>query len=227
MNTDKKKDDGILKHSIVVAPNFNYPPKDFYDRVEAELKSKKLPGLSLSRVEYSEGGMLSDKRIYLRVIRERFIFDTCAAPFGSEFFFSYRSVYFPAKLKVWHVLFVIAFFLLVYWPLFRLYGEPYASISLLCVILAVAKVFENAVMSELSDLDALLLKIPAFGIIYEVFFRKDTYYREDTRLLYLEIIPRIVQGIIEEITAEKGVKLNQFERAPILGDLYKPKQKAT
>ena len=76
------------------------------------------------------------------------------------------------------------------------------------------------------DIDGFLLKIPAFGPLYEVWFRKDTYYRQDTRLVYLETIPRLVQKIIEDITAKDGVKLvNHYERAPILGELYKRRVK--
>lgn len=224
MLSDKLKDDGLLKHSIAIAPNFRFSPKEFYDRVENEIHAKKLPGLSISRVGHSEGGLLSDKRIYLRILRERFVFDTCAAPFGTEFFFSYRSVYSPAVLKVTHVLAVMAFLGLLYLPLIWYLGLLSGSIAAICVVLAIAMVFKNAAVSETPNVDGFLLKIPGIGPIYEVFFRKDTYYRQDTRLLYLEIIPRIVQEIIDDVTAQNGIKLNQFDRAPILGELYRPKK---
>ena len=226
MNLDKKKADDVLNHAIAIGPNLNVSPKEFYDRIEEEIRNRKLPGLSLSRVEYSEGGLLSDKRLYLRIIRERFAFDTCAAPFGTEFFFSHRSVYSPARVKLSDILIVAAFFAFIYLPLIAYLGFVYATISVLVIALAIARVFDTVVRSELSDVDTLLLKIPGFGPIYEVHFRKETYYRHDTRLLYLEIIPRIVQEIIDDITAKNGVKLNQFERAPVLGELYKRRKAA-
>ncbi|HTR42519.1 MAG TPA: hypothetical protein VMH87_12975, partial [Pseudomonadales bacterium] len=59
--------------------------------------------------------------------------------------------------------------------------------------------------------------------IYENWFRKETYYRLDARLAYLNIVPAIIKAIAEEFTGAKGIKLvRQYERAPIFGDLYKP-----
>jgi hypothetical protein len=67
------------------------------------------------------------------------------------------------------------------------------------------------------------MKIPVVGPIYENIFRKDTYYRQDARLVYLKIVPDIVKELAEEVTGAKGIKLvKQFESAPILGELYKP-----
>ena len=75
----------------------------------------------------------------------------------------------------------------------------------------------------LSDLDNLLMKVPAIGPIYERWFRKETYYRYDARLMYLHVVSRLVKELAEELTAAKGIKLvTQFERAPVLGELYKP-----
>jgi hypothetical protein len=225
-DTIKKKGDEILNHSISVIADFSFSPQQFYDRVEEELSARKIPGLTISRVEYAEGGLLSDKRVYFRAIRERFAFDTCAAPFGSEFFFSSRSVYSPPKLEIWHVLVIILVFAGIYRALVEPLGLVYAAIAVLSIAFAMIQIFKNIVASNLSDIDGFLLKIPALGPLYEVWFRKDTYYRQDTRLVYLETIPRLVQKIVEEITAKDGVKLvSHYERAPILGELYKRRVK--
>ena len=81
----------------------------------------------------------------------------------------------------------------------------------------------NAVAMGLRDLDAALIKSPIVGPIYELFFRKETYYRHDTRLMYLEIVSRVVKRLAEDAVAAKGIKLmRQYEQAPILGELYKP-----
>jgi hypothetical protein len=224
MSLFKKKEDEVLAHNIAVAPNFSFSPQEFYDRVEAELKARQIPGIAVSRVEYAEGGLLSMRRTYLRVIRERFAFDTCAAPFGTEFFFSCRSVHSPARVELWHLLLVFLVFGLLYWALLEPLGMVYAAIAVLSLVFATIQVFQRAVASNLADLDGFLIKIPGFGPIYESWFRKDTYYRQDTRLIYLETIPRLVQEIIEEITAAKGVKImNHYERTPILGGLYQRK----
>jgi hypothetical protein len=68
-----------------------------------------------------------------------------------------------------------------------------------------------------------LIKTPVIGPIYERWFRKETYFRTDTRLLYLDTVPKIIKRLAEEATAANGVKLTrQYEQAPILGELYKP-----
>jgi hypothetical protein len=80
----------------------------------------------------------------------------------------------------------------------------------------------NAAASPLSDLDTLLLKIPGVATIYEDWFRADTYYRSDTRLIYLQRIPELIKEIAEDITATKGARLEeQYLLAPIFGELYK------
>jgi hypothetical protein len=85
-----------------------------------------------------------------------------------------------------------------------------------------AGVMRNVATSVMSDLDTLLLKIPVVATIYEDWFREDTYYRIDTRTVYLQAIPTFIKELAEEITAAKGAKLvEQYQRAPILGELYK------
>lgn len=219
----KPKTDEVLNHWISIAENFSFQPQEFYERLEKELIARQIPGLKISRVEYGEGGLLSDKRIYLRLIRERLAFDTCAAPFGTDFFFSCRTVYSPAVVRLWHVLLVAALFTVIFGLLVKPLGTIFAVVAVFGLIITIAQIFQNTIVMELADLDSFLIKIPAIGPIYERWFRKDTYYRQDTRLVYLEIVPKLVQMLADELTASKGVKLiRQYQRAPILGDLYKP-----
>jgi hypothetical protein len=60
-----------------------------YTSVEEEIKRRKIPDVKTSRIFYREGGILSAKREYLRVRRREHIFDICAAPFGTGYFFSW------------------------------------------------------------------------------------------------------------------------------------------
>src|SRR2546425_2752428 len=48
-----------------------------------------LPETALAKVEWSEGGIFSAKREYLRIERKELIFDICGAPFGRGFFVSW------------------------------------------------------------------------------------------------------------------------------------------
>ena len=218
---ENKKGD-ILGHWIAFHDNFNFSPPEFYDAIEKELSARKIPGLEISREDFAEGGLLSDKRIYLRLFRERLALYTCAAPFGTGYFFSCRTVYVPALVRLWHIVAAFIFFTVVGGLLIKPLGITFAAVAMVALMFALAGVLRNAAASPLSDLDTLLLKIPVVATIYEDWFRADTYYRDDTRLIYLKRIPVLIQEIADDITAAKGARLEeQYERAPIFGELYK------
>jgi hypothetical protein len=212
----------ILDHWVAFLDNFSYPPQEFYAAIEEELTARKIPSLEISKEEFAEGGMLSDKRIYLRLFRERLALYTCAAPFGAGYFFSCRTVYVPALVRLWHIIAAFFLFGVLGSLLVRPLGVPFAVIALVTLMFALAGVLRNAASSAVSDLDAFLLKIPVVSTIYEDWFRADTYYRIDTRMVYLQRLPKLIKELAEEITAEKGAKLvDQYQHAPIMGELYK------
>ncbi|MFM2294305.1 MAG: hypothetical protein RLZZ350_718 [Verrucomicrobiota bacterium] len=214
-------DDEILQHWISPVDGFSYPPTEFYEAVKNELASKKIPQMEMSYVEFAEGGLFSDKRTYLRLMRERMTIDICAAPFGNLYFFSCRTLFVPPVIELWHLLFVAGLFFGIYLLLVKYLGVVFAAIALVTLVAAIFQVLRNTLTMGLYQLDSLLVKLAAIGPIYEVWFRKETYYRHDTRLLYLGIVPQVVQKLAEEVTAAKGVKLvQQFQRNPILGELY-------
>lgn len=219
---ENKKGD-VVKSWLCHADGFSFSPQEFYANVEQRLAPRKIPGMEITRVRFAEGGLLSDQRIYLRLKRERLFIDACAAPFGNIFFFSCRTVYVPALVRLWHLLVAGAFFGGMELLLIQLLGVTFATIALIALVFALVGVLLNASLDGFSDLDAILLKIPVVSTIYEDWFRVETYYREDTRALYLELLPQFIQQAAEEICAAKGVKLeSQFQRSPPLGDLDKP-----
>ena len=102
--------------------------------------------------------MLSDKRIYLRLFRERLALYTCAAPFGTGYFFSFRAIYVPALVRLWHILALFLFFGVFGGLLVKLLGL-YICLSWLLsrFLFAVAAVFRNATGAGVGDLDTVLL----------------------------------------------------------------------
>ena len=67
------------------------------------------------------------------------------------------------------------------------------------------------------------MKTPVLGPVYERWFRSDTYYRQDARMVYLEAVSTLFKNVAEDVVAAKGLRLvRQYECAPILGELYKP-----
>jgi hypothetical protein len=209
----------ILDSWIIFADSFSFPPQEFYAAIEQEMAARKIPSMQISREALCEGGLLSDKRIYLRLCRERLALYTCAAPFGTGYFFSFRAIYVPALVRLWHIL---ALCLLGVFGglLVRLLGVTFAVVSFVTCVFAVAAIFRNATAAGVGDLDSLLLKIPIISTIYENWFREDTFYRVDTRTLYLQTLPEIVRRLAEEITAAKGAKLlPSHGPLPVLGEL--------
>lgn len=219
----KSKKAEVLQHWIAFVEGFQLSSSEFYDSVESELKARAVPGMEMARVEFAEGGILSDKRLYLRMVRERLVFDVCAAPFGRSFFFSCRFAEIPAVVQLWQLIVVFVGCYVITTLAWRVAGFWLGSFLLVAASVLLVYTLRNAVAMGLRDLDAALIKSPVVGPIYETFFRKETYYRQDTRLMYLEIVSRVVQRLAEDAVAAKGIKLmRQYEQAPILGELYKP-----
>jgi hypothetical protein len=78
----------VLAHWHLLLDDFATSSKDFYSSVGQSLASRQLPAAKTKRVDWSEGGLFSAKREYLRVTRDDLTFDICAAPYGNGFFFS-------------------------------------------------------------------------------------------------------------------------------------------
>src|SRR5262249_31802493 len=147
-----------LSHWISFFDSFSYSPQEFYNAVEAELSARKIPSIEISRETFAEGGLLSDKRIYLRLLRERLVIYTCAAPFGTGYFFSCRAVYVPALVRLWHIVAVIVFFIALQKSLAQPLGANFAMLAMVALFFALGGVLRNAASSARSDVDAFLLK---------------------------------------------------------------------
>lgn len=191
--------------------NFSTSTTEFYTAVEKELTDMKVPDLETSRILFAEGGLLSFNREYLRMRRERLIFDVCAAPFGTSFFFSIRFAEIPVVLYVWQLLLALLFFGglgILYWHLMGLFwGLAMFAFN----VIALFVLLRNVVELRLHRLDDFLLQLPIFGIIYEVWFRPETYYRIDTRTMYIETIKAVVERRIQEVTGVEGVHLVEID----------------
>ncbi len=220
----KAKPADVFVHWYALVPDFQFSTGDFYSSVERELKALKVPGLDLSRVEFAEGGILSANRTYLRMTRERFVFDVCAAPFGTSYFFSCRFAELPLTVNPLVLLGLFLGVCVLIGLFIKFFGLLLGSFILLMVLITLIWLLRNSVSLGLKDLDAMLLATPGIGPVYERFFRQDTYYRQDTRLMYLDTVDGVVKAKVEEVTGAKGVKLLRFnEHSPILGELYHAK----
>jgi len=84
-----KKVGAIHSNKCHYFDKLQFSAQEFYALVEQIMTERKIPDVKISRVNYSEGGMLSNKREYLRIMRKEDMFDICAAPIGTGFFVSY------------------------------------------------------------------------------------------------------------------------------------------
>lgn len=85
--TDRKPNE-YLSHWYHVFPGLGITPQAFYDEIEKRIREHEFPLVYLGRVEFRESGLLSVKRLYLRVVRGDLAFDLCGAPFGNQLFFA-------------------------------------------------------------------------------------------------------------------------------------------
>ncbi|RKY25060.1 MAG: hypothetical protein DRP62_02215 [Planctomycetota bacterium] len=84
-----KKVTAVLSHWHKLFEGMQASPQRIYSQIEQAIERREIPDVKISRISYPEAGALSAKRDYLRVQRLEYIFDICAAPFGTGFFFSW------------------------------------------------------------------------------------------------------------------------------------------
>lgn len=212
----------IFSHWGTLTSDCHFATNEFYSELENAIRAKQWPGVEVLRIDYSEAGLLSHKREYLRVIRQRQLFDICAAVFGKDYFFSVREAEIPAIITVRAVLTVLFATLFLSSILIQTFGFIFGSFAMMaCVAFGIWFLF-NILKLGLTKLDSMLLQLPSIGPIYEVLFRRDTYFQQDSRIAFLQSVTELVKKHVEEATSEKGLKyLNCFESQPILAGLYK------
>src|SRR5438045_2521959 len=91
------KPQNVISHWYQLIENFQASPLDFYRDLDLAITRRQVPDRTAFRIEFKEGGLLTANREYLRVIRGKHVFDICAAPFGTGFFFSWWLVELPSQ----------------------------------------------------------------------------------------------------------------------------------
>ncbi len=240
LSKNPRQPSNVVSHWYTVTEGMHFSAVEFYDSIEEELTNRKVPRLRARRVEYHEGSALSDRRLYLRLARERFAFEACAAPFGTDFFFSLRFVEIPRGGWVQLTLLFLAVASAIYglsqlalYAYYRAGLQFWVILGLLTVLGILFSVRRQRKRNEkwigagetkprvMPDFDAILLSLPVIGEWYEK-VRKETYYRYDTRVVFHSLITEIVKKRVEHVTAAHGVKLlRTYDYNPILGELYK------
>lgn len=207
----RRKPDMLEDPKGLIIENFTTSTEDFYQSVEGALSDMKLPDLAISREFIREGGPFSKEREYLRMRRERLIFDVCAAQFGTSFYFSIRFAEIPVVLYLWQLLVVLLFLGALGMMYSAIMGPFWGPSMVVLNVLAAVVLLPNLATLRLHRLDDFFMQIPIFGIVYEAWFRPETYHRIDSRAAYVETVKTIVQRRINEVTGDAGLKLTEIE----------------
>ena len=195
----------LISHWHHFVENFNTSTIDFYGGLEEVLLAKEAP-VKPSRLDWSEGGILSAKRQYLRATYGRYSFDICAAPFGRDFFFSWwlsrrrpESALMMGCGAVIGLLFVLFIFVKV--------TGVFVGFILFLIALGICwAMLMNGSLPGAEFVDDVMLALPLLGALYARFIRPSTYFSEDTRLVFQEAVHTIVLHQIELLLSAKGAR---------------------
>ena len=216
------KGEDVLHYWPELIEGMRFSTKDFYDRTEAALQARNIPELEVSRVDIKEGGPLTPRREYLRLRRERLVFDICAMPFGSGFYISEWFWRQPRRIGLIALLvlgaliwlgWTIATNLNIPWGVerffwFKLGIRPGFLELFLTIAIPVVTVFGGVVLSVLwfgEALDGMMMRIPLFGHVYERWLRRVTYYREDRTAAFQAAAHSALCSVIDDICKTQGI----------------------
>ena len=79
----------VISHWYQLVERLQASSQAFYASLETALEARQIPDAYLLRISMRQGGLLSARRLYLRVWRRELVFDVCAAPWGTGFFVSW------------------------------------------------------------------------------------------------------------------------------------------
>jgi hypothetical protein len=218
----------VFTHWGSVLPGIHFSAQELYAKIETEIRDRQWPGVEFLRIAHSEAGLLSHKREYLRVIRQRQVFDFCAATFGKDYFFTLREAEMKAEVTPSTLLILIVALGLTFHLAVNTLG--FVSGAGLFAILLVAGIFLffSVLRMGLTRLDGILIRTPVIGVVYEAWFRRSTtYFQHDTRVVFLKLMDDLVKAHVDEETSAKGITLiSCFEHQPILDGLYRTSERS-
>ncbi len=194
----------VHAHWITPLLDFSSDADEFYKSVQEDLRLREVPELVSERIQYKDGGFLSQGREYLRLRRELLIFDILSAKFGTSWWFSCRSSVIPRSIGLWDFLLALLMmggFAAAYWYMFGLFVGSIvmgATLGMMLILMVAAKSWNG--------LDDLLLQLPVAGIFYEAIFRAESYYRDDSRRMYVSIVDYVVREKVKEFATAGGIE---------------------
>lgn len=190
----------------------------FYEAVTRAIEERKIPGVEFSHVWWKESAFSGIEREYLRVARNRFVFDICIAPYGTGSFISSWLCIVPFTLSVGHLAAMFGMMIFFLW-------FPPLSIYFLFCLFVTGCVWwmycRNAVTTSIKD--DLILGLTGLGPILRMRAEnKPTYYQIDAAAVYQSAVQEAVMAVIDGLCKEQNVRpLADLERKPIAREFLK------
>jgi hypothetical protein len=206
----------VLSNWHTLFDDFSTSSQDFYRAVEIAIVQRSLPGVTLSRVLFSEGGIGAPNREYLRVRRKRIVFDICSAPYANGHFFSWWLAKIPARFGLLYVIALVAVLLPV-WAILctllttALRGSCFGGLlsaglfwsGIPAILLLLGFLVDRG---KIGDVD-WVLSVPILAQLYILVFNPITYYRIDTAMMFRDAVREIVNEVINSLLEEKGLRV--------------------
>jgi hypothetical protein len=202
----------VISNWHTLFEDFSTSTQDFYTAVEEAVARRNLPEIKISRVLFSERGIGSPDREYLRVRRYRVAFDICSAPYGDGHFFSWWLAKIPAKYGLFKMLALLLGIALVLGILIYpvrnsclggmlSVGAFFLGIPVMLLLLGIG--IDQGYFGD----EEWVLSVPVVGYLYALFFNPTTYYRLDTAMMFRDSIRAAVNEVINEVRQEKGLRV--------------------
>lgn len=195
----------VVAHWHQFVADFNTSTLGFYEAIEKELAAKQSP-VKPQRIDWTESGVLSAKREYLRVTYGRFSLDLAAFPFGRDFFFSWwltKRRPESALMMGCGALIVLLGALLL---LIKIAGLVFGTVLFIIGVAAALSALSSGSMAGVEMVDDVMFSLPVLGALYARFIRPSTYFSEDTRLIFQEAVHAIVLNHINALLKANGAK---------------------
>jgi hypothetical protein len=200
--------------------DFTHSPGEFYALIEQQLDQRAVPDRVSDCVLLREGTVFSKERLYLELRRERFVFQICAAPFGSGWFVSSRLFDRRRGARWWDFLIICSLVSGLSLGLWLQFGSL-VTVAILGIVFTLAwSLMRLASNESLGRLDDWLCRVPFAGRLYETFFHPDTFFRQDQCNMFRAAVHRALLATLTNLGTQKGLKpLSEAESRPLLTEL--------
>ncbi len=192
-------------------------PTEFYQRLATRLEERGVPEMMTGPIFLKQAGPMSPRRMYLRMQRERLVFEICGLPFADGMFFSERVFDRRRPAGILEFLIVMVFGFGLFMGVWFFLPFLWAFVITTGAFALLWSLMRLGALDAVGSLDRILSDLPVIGPIHELLFHPDTYHRQDTMNAYQEVVRDVLMSVIDEITKEQGIRpMTEEERRPYL-----------